>query len=160
MLNSAWEIEDAQEKLARSKKTRMQLLEAREKECVEGCNGQWQICAAEILPNNCVSLQVFRDAVCDLMKGWGKYRNRMITGYANCGKTFLLNPVNHIYNTFCNPASGCFAWVGVQNAERIFLNDFWWSPHVIPWHDLLLMLEGRGPFTSSKNALCTGHFTK
>ena len=135
-----------QEKLARSKKIRMQFLEeAREKECIEGCNGQWQICAAEILPNNCVSLQVFRDTVCDLlMKGWGKYmyRNIMITGNANCGKTFLLNPLNHICNTFCNPASGCFAWVGVENAECIFLNDFWWSLRVIPWHDLLLMLEG------------------
>ena len=164
VLNSAWEIENAQEKLARSKKTRMQLLEeAREKECVEGCNGQWQICAAEILSNNCVSLQVFRDAVCDLlMKGRGKYRNIMITGNANCGKTFLLNPLTHIYNTFCNPASGSFAWVGVENAECIFLNDFRWSPHVTYTVARFVTDAGRScsAFTGSKNAVCKGHFTK
>ena len=66
----------------------------------------------------------------------------MITGNANCGKTFLLNQLNLIFNTFCNPASGSFAWFGVQNAECILLNDFRWSPQVIPCHDLLLILEG------------------
>ena len=38
----------------------------------------------------------------------------MIIGLANYAKTFLLNPFTVIYNTFCNPASGSFAWVGVQ----------------------------------------------
>ena len=33
-------------------------------------------------------------------------------------------------------------WVGVEDAECIFLNDFRLSPTLIPWHDLLLMLEG------------------
>ena len=37
---------------------------------------------------------------------------------------------------------GSFAWVGIQDVECIFLNDFRWSPQVIPWYDLLLMLEG------------------
>lgn len=144
VLTSAWEIENSQSKLARSKKTRIELLQdARETECVEGCNGKWQICAAEILANNSVPLQVFRDAVCDLLiKGRGKNRNIMITGNANCGKTFLLKPLTLIYETFCNPASGSFAWVGVQDAECIFLNDFRWSQAVIPWNDFLVMLEG------------------
>ena len=113
------------------------------KKRTEGSDGLWKICAEEILANNQVPLQVFRDAVCDLLlKGRGKYRNIMITGNANCGKTFLLNPLTLIFDTFCNPASGSFAWVGVQNAECIFWNDFRWSPQVIPWHDLLPMLEG------------------
>ena len=144
ILNSAWQIENAQEKLARSKKSRIELLqEAKQTECANGCNGQWKICAEEILSNNGVSQSVFREAVNDLLiRGRGKYRNIMITGNANCGKTFLLNPLTSIYNTFCNPATGSFAWVGVQDAECIFLNDFRWSPQVIPWHDLLLMLEG------------------
>jgi len=72
-----------------------------------------------------VPLQVLRDAMCDLsMEGSGRYRNIMITGNANCGKTFLLNPLTLIFNTFCSPASGSFAWVGVQNAECIFLTIF------------------------------------
>ena len=111
------------DKLARSKKTRPELLqEAKEKECTEGCDGLWKICAEEILANNQVPLQVFRDAVWDLLiKGRGRYRNIMITGNANCSKTFLRNPLTLIFNTFCTRN---FAWVGVQNAECIFLNDF------------------------------------
>ena len=50
--------------LARSKKTHLELLEeAKEKKCTEGCDGLWKICAEEILANNQVPLQVFRDAV-------------------------------------------------------------------------------------------------
>lgn len=67
----------------------------------------------------------------------------MLTGPANCGKTFLLNPLNKVYHTFTNPASTSFAWVGAENAEIIFLNDFRWSPQIIAWHDLLLLLEGQ-----------------
>ena len=35
-----------------------------------------------------------------------------------------------------------FAWVGAEEAELLFLNDFCWSPQIVPWHDLLLLLEG------------------
>ena len=48
----------------------------------------------------------------------------MITGPANCGKTFIFNPLREIYETFTNPATGTFAWVGAELAEVIFLNDF------------------------------------
>ena len=78
-----------------------------------------------------------------LLKGRGKYRNLMLTGPANCGKTFLLNPLNRIYRTFTNPASNTFAWVGAEDAEVVLLNDFRWSPQVIAWQDLLLQLEGQ-----------------
>lgn len=67
----------------------------------------------------------------------------MLTGPANCGKTFLLNPLNTIFKTFTNPASTSFAWVGAEQAEVVFLNDFRWSPQIIAWHDFLLMLEGQ-----------------
>ena len=108
ILNTAWEFENAAEKLARSKKTPLELLqEVKEKECTEGCGGLWKNCAEEILANDQVPPQVFRDAVCDLTL---------------------------IFNTFLNPAFGTFAWVGVQNAECIFLNNFRWSPQVILWH--------------------------
>ena len=44
ILKTAWEIENAAEKLARSKKTRLELLqEAKEKECTKGCDGLWKI---------------------------------------------------------------------------------------------------------------------
>ena len=144
ILSTSWEIEQSSAKLERSKKTRIELLEeAGNSDCVEGCNGERLICAKEILQNNGVPIQLFSRAVKELLlKGRGKNRNLLITGPTNCGKTFLLNPLTVIYHTFCNPATGSFAWVGVDSTECIFLNDFRWCHQIIPWHDLLLMLEG------------------
>jgi hypothetical protein len=144
MMQSTWEIEEAKAKLERAKETRMELLqEARRSECAQGCNGDWLNCAEEILHNYGLSVEYFGEVVRDLLrKGRGKFRNIMLTGPANCGKTFLLNPLTLIFNTFCNPASGTFAWIGAETAECIFLNDFRWCPHLLPWHDLLLLLEG------------------
>lgn len=62
---------------------------------------------------------------------------------ANCGKTFLLNPLNMMFKTFANPATTTFAWLGAERAEVIFLNDVRWSAQIIAWHDLLLLLEGQ-----------------
>ena len=78
-----------------------------------------------------------------LEKGRGKYRNILLTGPANCGKTFILNPLNVVYKTFSNPASTSFAWIGVENCEILFLNDFRWSSQILAWHDMLLLLEGQ-----------------
>lgn len=55
----------------------------------------------------------------------------------------ILNPLNYVYNTFSNPASSSFAWVGAESAEIIFLNDFRWSPNVLPWGHMLLLMEGQ-----------------
>ena len=100
--------------------------------------------AIDILTRNGIDVTAFAGAVRVLLeKGCGKYRNIYLKGPANCGKTFLLNPLNQIYSTFSNPATMTFAWVGAEDADVIFLNDFrWWSKQIIPWHDLLLMLEG------------------
>lgn len=135
---------NAKANLERSKKTRIQLLEeAQTRECIENCEGRWLQCAKEVLTTNGIGVREFANAVYTLLqKGRGKYRNVMLIGPANCGKTFLLKPLNVIYHTFTNPASGTFAWVGVQQAECIFLNDFRWNDKIIPWHDLLLLLEG------------------
>ena len=46
-----------------------------------------------------------------------------------------------MYRTFTNPAAATFAWVGAQNCEVVFLNDFRWSEKVIPWHDLLFLVK-------------------
>ena len=78
-----------------------------------------------------------------LTKGRGKYRNIMIIGPANCGKTFILNPITKIFTTFSNPASSSFTWFDAEKAECLFLNDFRWSQAIISWHDLLLLLEGQ-----------------
>ena len=145
VINTTWEMECAKQKKARREKSRMQLLhEAREDNCVEGCNGLWLQLAKEVLENNGIILKSFQQAVINLLtKGRGKYRNIMIIGPANCGKTFILNPITKIFTTFSNPASSSFAWVDAEKAECLFLNDFRWSQAIIPWHDLLLLLEGQ-----------------
>ncbi|KAJ8050579.1 hypothetical protein HOLleu_03834 [Holothuria leucospilota] len=140
---AGWEMAEAEEKLKRSKLSRTEIMQqAQCGPCV--CNGQWRDCAEEILHKNEIPANVFSKAVLTLLQeGRGKYRNILITGPANCGKTFILNPLNKLYKTFSNPATGSFAWVGAEDAEVLFLNDFRWSAQIIPWHDMLLLLEGQ-----------------
>ena len=145
VLATAWEMTNAQAKLDRSKKTRIEILEeAAQGQCVSGCNGEWLTCASEVLEQNGIRREAFATAIRELLeKGRSKFRNIMICGPANSGKTFLLNPLTSLYDTLSNPASTSFAWVGAEDAECIFLNDFRWSQQVIQWHDFLLMLEGQ-----------------
>ena len=145
VLNTAWEMTNAQDKLERSKKTRLELLqEAALGNCVTGCEGKWLTCALEVLQQNGICRETFTGAIKDLLhQGRSKFRNIMICGPANSAKTFILNPLSSVYTTFCNPACTSFAWVGAEDAECIFLNDFRWSSQIIPWHDFLLMLEGQ-----------------
>ena len=77
-----------------------------------------------------------------LAKGRGKYRNIFIHGHTNCGKSFILSPLKVIYKTFCNPATGSFPWLGAEDTEIIFLNDFRWHPKIMAWADFLQALEG------------------
>ena len=140
-----WELEEAEEKLKRSKLTRLEIIEqALQNSCVENCKGQWLEMAENLIHRNGIDLIEFISA-CKLLlkKGRGKYRNILLTGPANCGKTFILNPLNLIYKTFSNPASTSFAWVGAENCEILFLNDFRWSSQILAWHDMLLLLEGQ-----------------
>ena len=86
---------------------------------------------------------MFCDAIIKLLvMGRGKGRNIYINGSANCGETFILDPLRHIFDTFLSPATGSYAWLGVEDKVLIFLNDFRWSPTIIPWSDFLLLLEG------------------
>ena len=66
--------------------------------------------------------EAFSEAVRNLLKkGWGKFRNILLKGPANTGKTFHLNPLNIIYRSCCNPPTSNFACVGAEKAEVIFL---------------------------------------
>ena len=67
-----------------------------------------------------------------LLHGRKKGNNVMI-GPSNCGKTFLLKPLTEIFHCFPSPASGTFAWVGVEKAEVVLLNDLRWNDNLIAW---------------------------
>ena len=105
-LQVGWEMEEAPAKLERNQKTRMEILQ---EECVSTCNKKWLTIAKDILQRNSIPEADFTEAVRNLLvKGRGKYRNILLKGPANRGKTFILNPLNSIFhlqqprnNKFC-----------------------------------------------------------
>ena len=133
-LQLAKEFAEAEAKLARSKKTRVELLnEPYNAECAGECNERWLKCAISLIENNGIMLKYFCDSVyAALHLGRAKYRKIFIHGPANTGKTFILSPLKSICRLFCNPVTGTFAWVGAEQAEIIMLNDFRWNPSIIP----------------------------
>ena len=132
LIQTTWEVKRASAEIERLNKTRVELMQLYlTKDCIQGCEGQWLQCAKEALLNDQISVNEL------LERRRGKYRNLLIVGPANYGKTFLLSPLCEIFKCFVNPASNSFAWVGAETAEIILLNDFRWSEKVIPWHDFL-----------------------
>jgi len=144
LITTTWEMENVKVELERKAKTRMELLREFTKEpCVEGCERQWLSFALSTLHSNKFKVGEFSSAVRQLLQlGRGKHRNILLTGPANCGKSFLLNPLTVIYRCFTNPAQNTFAWIGAENAEVIYLNDFRYSEKLMPWNNLLQLLEG------------------
>ena len=67
----------------------------------------------------------------------------MVAELANCGKTFLLKPLQTMFKAFSNPSNGKYAWIAAEDAAVIFLNDFRWTSEMIAWKQLLLLLEGQ-----------------
>ena len=132
------------EKLVRMEKSRVEILqEVRGLQCTPGCNGQYHTAAIAALERNEIPVTSFVKAIYDALElGRGKYRNIYIHGPANSRKTFILSPLKVIYKIFSNPATGTFTWVGAEEAEVIFLNDFHWKLSIIAWADLLQLLEG------------------
>ena len=107
------------------------------------CKCQRLKCALNILEKNSIDQAVFCGAIITLLvMGRGKGRNIYITGPENCGKTFILDSLRIIFNTFLSPATCSYAWLGVEDKEVIFLNYFRLSPIILPWSDMLLLLEG------------------
>ncbi len=145
LITTTWKMDEAKSSIEREKRPRMATIKREaEGDCVEGCDGEWLTCAKEVLRQNSLHPYVFAAAVRELLvKGRGKFRNIMIVGPANCGKTFLLSPLTSVFQTFANPATTSYAWLGVEDAEVILLNDFRWSSEVIAWKEFLLLLEGQ-----------------
>ena len=93
-----WEMKETEEKLKRKQMTRMEILQkALEGPCSANCNGERLEVAEDTLARNNLTGRSFQSAVRELLeKGLGKCRNILMFVGANCGKTFLLNPLNVI----------------------------------------------------------------
>ena len=98
-------MDTATSTIKRAQMSRMEILEeASEKEYI--CRGEWFQCATQELLRNGIHPFVFADPIRNLpINGRGKYQNIIITGPANCGKTFLLRRLEDIFWTFSNPAN-------------------------------------------------------
>lgn len=144
LINNTWKLKNANEEIERERKSRMEIIkEAITLECVDGCNHDWISCALELLRYNNIHPFVYAAALRELLSlGRGKWRNVLIVGPTNCGKTFMLKPLEKLFKVFANPAHDKYAWVGADKAELILLQDFRWSSELIQWKDLLLLLEG------------------
>lgn len=145
LLAMTWRLEEAPALVQRQKMSRMEVvLSFLHKPCVEGCNSTWLDAAIEILHNNDINVFVFADHIrkC-LTVGRSKYTNILLHGPRNCGKSFLLNPLEDMYKTFINPTEGKYCWVGLDDCEVALLQDLRWSPELIKWSDFLVLLEGQ-----------------
>ena len=105
-------------------------------QCEVDCNGKWLECGLELLARHEIELSSFCSAIYKALSlGRGKYRNVYVYGLSNSGKSFIFKPLRSIFNTFTNPATGTFAWLGVEDVEVVLLNDFCWHPPIIVWAD-------------------------
>ena len=145
LVKKTWAMHTARADLEKEKLSRMDMLQSYLTPCTPPCDGQWLECAKEVLTLNNISISDFGISISKLIQhGRGKHRNILIIGPANCAKTFILNPLQEIFNgtIFHNPANDKYGWVGADKARVIFLNDFRWNKELINWKDLLLLLEG------------------
>ena len=95
-----------------------------------------------MLRNN--NINVYADALRQCLKvGRKKNNNIILTGPTDCGKTFLISLLELMFDCFVNPAGGKYAWVGLDECQLLFLNDFRWSAELIAWNEFLLLLEGQ-----------------
>ena len=70
--------------------------------CIDGCDMEWYECAKQVLQLNSINSFVFVDATRDLLEhGRSKFRNVLIVGQANGGKTFLLKPHKTLHKNYC-----------------------------------------------------------
>ncbi len=98
-ISNMWKLLSAQTVVEREKMGRVALeLSYLNRLWVKNCNAVWYECALRALSNNDIFIYVLANAVrrC-LCKGHKKLNNIMLTGPANCGKSFLLNPLELIF---------------------------------------------------------------
>lgn len=145
LVSTTWKIQEAAKTLERERRSIMSIIQEHAAgQCASECEGEWLKCAKEVLRNNNVNLFHYASVVRQCFtKGRQKHNNILIVGPTNCGKSFLLNPIELMFKTFMNPATGRYALTGLDQCEVAYFNDFRWSPEIIAWSDFLLLLEGQ-----------------
>lgn len=106
----------------------------------------WRRLAEATLTQNSYTPEEFCGAVMDLLiHGRSKGRNLFLVGKANCGKSFLVRPLELIYKALVNPANNTFSFGEIEGKEIVLLDDFRLcssSGKPVPWSTMLLLLDG------------------
>lgn len=169
LLKDAWKMASSIEQVAEAKKSRLELLRefaGDENKCV--CHGGvWLVLALDLLDKNNIPMQEFAERMYRAMVvGRQKHVNVMLIGPSNCGKTFLMEPLNIVFGSkvFNTPASSMFGWRGLEECDIIYLNDFRWvnpitNPKVgiIVWDAFLRLLEGANCSLPAPMNTCAKH---
>lgn len=128
VINTAWLLENAEDTMERKRKTRLEILkDASMRECrVDNenglkCEGSWLKAALEVLHYNNIEKEHFSQLVKNALQfGRGKGNNIMLIGPTNCAKSFMLAPLQQIYDCFSNPSNSAFNFVGAIEKEVFF----------------------------------------
>ena len=91
LVETAWDMENAAEDLQKLDRERMTVVyDQADLECTPGCEDElWLKSALEVLTNNNIDARQFASSLVALVsKGRGKFRNVLLVGPTNCGKTF------------------------------------------------------------------------
>lgn len=144
IFEQAWRARNAKAKIAKKKRNRMDVIRlAAIQACSPECNGRWLELALDLLHKNHIHEVIFADAVRTLLiAGRSKFNNLMILGESNTAKSFILQPLDVLFDCFLNPAADKYAWVGVNDKECILMQDFEFTEKLITWKSFLLLLEG------------------
>ena len=145
MIERVWSTLQAPEDIAQVNLPRITVLQnARSEQCAAGCDGKWLRLASQILEQNpLLNGAKLKKAIRDnIDMGRCKGSTVFFIGPQDCGKSFLLLPLELLFKTFSNPTKGTFNWVGIHESECIFLNDFRWHKDILQWEDLLRLLAG------------------
>jgi hypothetical protein len=108
------------------------------------CGGAWGAAARDVLALQGASPLFEKTVYSTLVDGRGKENNLWIFGAKDCAKTFVLRPLEQIYDHLTNAAAGQFALTDIHGKHVVIFHDFRWSEskNVLPWGDFLAWLEG------------------
>ena len=96
----AWNIDSAPEVLIQEKRPRLEkVCSFLTANCVDQCNGEWLPFDKQVLWQNNFNVNLFADSVREaIINGRQKNNSIMLVGPTNCGKSFLLSPLENMEN--------------------------------------------------------------
>ena len=146
LIARVFRVDGAEAAAARRQMTRVQILAAAATEGACTCEtpGRWAAAADEVLRlNGFTEREIQRAIFHALHLGRAKQRNLLLVGETNRAKSFLIDPVELVYNCFTPPDTGSHQLADIAGSEVLFLNDFEWDAALMPWSTAKNLFEGK-----------------